>query len=154
MRRRSARAGQMGDARSVHTMAASSATSAASATEAMKFPSSSSAVAMSVAICLMRGVTASSSASQNVFPSTSLTSSIMSALSKAPVSREAPAASSALHATGSTYMATAYTLTLMMAIFFSRTPAPTHVRLFNPSSASGKVTFVAGSVTARARTVT
>ena len=88
------------------SIAFSSATSAASATVAMKLPSSSSAVAMSVAMRLILGPTASSSASQNVFPSTFRTSCTRSALSKEPVSRDPPFAISSLHPAGSTYMAT------------------------------------------------
>mmetsp|Transcript_10747 Transcript_10747/g.43321 ORF Transcript_10747/g.43321 Transcript_10747/m.43321 type:complete len:210 (-) Transcript_10747:60-689(-) len=135
------------------SIAFSSATSAASATDAMKLPSSSSAVAMSVAMRLILGPTASSSASQNVFPSTSRTSCTSSALSKEPVRRDPPFASSSLHLAASTYMATPYTLTLMMAIFFSLTPAPMHCIVSPPWGLKvfGNDTFVAGSTMLNAR---
>ena len=53
----------------------------------------------------------------------------------------------------STYMATPYTLTLMMAIFFSLTPAPMHCIVSPPWGLKvfGNDTFVAGSTMLNAR---
>ena len=68
-----------------------------------------------------------------------------------PSRRVFPLASAALHVPASAYIATAYTFTLMIAIFFSRTPAPRHFISFVlqcVSYVSGKETFVAGSTTA------
>mmetsp|Transcript_31057 Transcript_31057/g.77271 ORF Transcript_31057/g.77271 Transcript_31057/m.77271 type:complete len:272 (+) Transcript_31057:149-964(+) len=129
---------------SIAAASAASAASAYSATVDMTFPLASSFIVetMLAAISLMRGATASSSAAQNICPSTSLTICTSSALSNAPSSSDLPAATSARHLAASAYIATLYTFFSA----FSCTPAPMHTRVV-PPSVLGKDTFVIGSAT-------